>query len=113
MTFFDILGQILVLLGGLVFATAGLGILRFPDTYTRASAVGTAAGIGVVFVVLGALLLQPTIPDLIKVLVIVPLQLATSAVGSIVVARSAYLTGVRMKRRSFDELADAGSEEAN
>ncbi|MFP7761364.1 monovalent cation/H(+) antiporter subunit G [Marisediminicola sp. LYQ85] len=104
MTAFDIIGSVLVVLGALVFATAALGVLRFPDVYTRASAVGTAGGLGIVLVVLGALVLQPTVADAVKVVIIVILQLATSAIGTIAIARSAYLTGTEAKRLEFNEL---------
>lgn len=105
MTILEIIGQVLIVLGGLIFVTGALGLIRFPDAYTRASAVGTAGGLGVVFVVTGALLVQPTVPDTFKVVLIILLQLATSAIGIIAVGRSAYLVGVPLQRRAFDELA--------
>lgn len=99
-----VLGNIAIVIGALVFATAALGVIRFPDAYTRISAVGTAGGIGIVLVVVGALLIQPTVPDLVKVVLIVALQLATSAVGSIAIARSAYLTRSPLRRMTYDDL---------
>ncbi|WP_066906735.1 cation:proton antiporter [Millisia brevis] len=102
----SVVGNILVVAGALIFATAALGLVRFPDAYTRVSAVGTAGGVGIVLLVSGALVIQPSVPNVAKVVVIVLLQLATSAVGSMAIARSAYLTGVRMTRWSYDELAD-------
>ncbi|MFO7690731.1 MAG: monovalent cation/H(+) antiporter subunit G [Cryobacterium sp.] len=106
MTILEIIGQVLIILGGIIFVTGALGIIRFPDAYTRASAVGTAGGLGVMFVVTGALLMQPTVTDTLKVVLIVVLQLATSAIGIIAVARSAYLVGVPLARRAFDDLGD-------
>lgn len=40
------LGGILTVVGALVFATAALGLLKFPDAYSRVSAVGTAGAWG-------------------------------------------------------------------
>lgn len=108
MTFLDIAGSVLLILGALVFASAALGIVRFFDPYTRISAVGTAGGLGIALVVVGALLLQPTISDTIKVVLIIGLQLATSAIGSIAIARSAYLTGSMVQRSHYNDL-EAGS----
>lgn len=105
MTFLEITGQVLVVLGALVFVTAALGVVRFPDAYTRISAVGTAGGFGIVLVVVGALVVQPTVPDLVKVVVIVFFQLATSAIGSMAIARSAYITHTPLRRVRYDELA--------
>ncbi|PKQ25837.1 MAG: cation:proton antiporter [Actinobacteria bacterium HGW-Actinobacteria-4] len=112
MSVLDIIGQVLIVMGAITFATAGLGVLRFPDVYTRASAVSTAAGLGIVMVVVGALLLQPGIVNVVKVIALIVLQLATAAIGSIVLARAAYLTGVPMANPIFDELAEHNSDDS-
>lgn len=104
MTALDTAGNVSIVLGALIFATAALGIIRFPDAYTRISAVGTAGGLGIVFVVVGAIVLQPSITDTAKVALIVILQFSTSAVGSIAIARSAYLTRTKLYQAVFDEL---------
>lgn len=101
----DIIGAALIIVGALIFATAALGVIRFPDAYTRASAIGTAGGVGIIFVVVGALTQQPSGADTVKVALIVALQLATSAIGTMAIARSAYLTRTRMHRPIFDDLA--------
>lgn len=102
----SLIGNISILLGALIFATAGLGFIRFPDVFMRASAIGTAGGIGIILVVFGALLHNPDFPSTIKVIVIIVIQLATSAVGSTAVARSALLTKTKMVRWTYDELED-------
>ncbi|MGC5616797.1 cation:proton antiporter [Georgenia sp. Z1491] len=101
-----VVGNVVVVVGALVFATAGLGIVRFPDVYTRISAVGTAGGFGIILVVVGCVLVAPSWRNLVLAILVVGLHLATSSVGTMVVARSAYLTGVPLLRKSFDELAD-------
>ncbi|MGB3482449.1 MAG: monovalent cation/H(+) antiporter subunit G [Mycobacterium sp.] len=98
------IGNITTVLGALVFATAAVGVVRFPDAYTRISAVGTAGGVGIVLVVGGALLQQPNFADLVKVLLIVAVQLSRSAVGSMAIARSAYLFRTPVLNLRFDEL---------
>ncbi|CAN3127527.1 cation:proton antiporter [Mycobacterium sp. smrl_JER01] len=105
------IGNITIVLGALVFATAALGLVRFPDAYTRISAVGTAGGIGIVLVVGGALLHQPNFADLVKVLVIVAVQLTTSAVGSMAIARSAYLSHTPVLNLRFDELTQPAEDD--
>ncbi|WP_156382664.1 cation:proton antiporter [Sanguibacter sp. Leaf3] len=105
----DVAGQVLVVLGALVFVTAALGVVRFPDAYTRISAVGTAGGAGIVLVVVGALLLQPGVSATIKVAVIVTLQLATSSIGTMAVARSAYLAGTPLRQTRYDDLDTEGA----
>ena len=100
-----VLGNVLIVAGALVFATAALGVARFRDAYMRVSAVGTAGGLGIVFVVTGALLLQPAVSNVVKVVLIITIHLITSAVGTMAIARSAYLTGTPLERYAFDELA--------
>lgn len=104
MIWMPIVADILVVVGSLVFATAALGVLRFPDAYTRVSAVGTASGIGIILVVVGALLHQPSIPNGVKVVLIIGLQLATSAVGSMALARAAYLARTPLWNAQYNGL---------
>lgn len=108
----EFIGSIVIVLGALVFATAGLALIRFPDAYTHISAIGTAGGIGIVLVVSGVLLHSPNLTDFIKVIIIIVLQLSTSAIGAMAIARSAYLTHTPLRRAHFDELADITRERA-
>jgi multicomponent Na+:H+ antiporter subunit G len=105
-TLLDIWGNIAVVVGALIFVSAALGVVRFPDAYTRISAVGTAAGIGVILIVTGALMLDPGTANLIQVLAIIAFQLATSAIGSIAIARSAYLTRTHLRCHYADDLPE-------
>lgn len=93
MSVLAIVGQVLVLLGAAIFVAAAIGLRRFRDPYSRISAVATAAGLGVAFVTVGVVLMDPQISNVIKVIVAVALQLATSAVGAMVIARAAVLSG--------------------
>lgn len=107
MTALEIIGSVLVLLGSAVFGVAALGLVRFPDVYTRVSAIGTAAGTGIGLLVLGVAFLHLTPMVLVKALLAILLQLITSSIGTIAIARSAYLTGVSMRRWTYDDLDDA------
>ncbi|EFQ81940.1 putative monovalent cation/H+ antiporter subunit G [Aeromicrobium marinum DSM 15272] len=103
MTWWEVLGQVWVVLGATIFVAAGIGVVRLPDAYTRASSVATAAGLGVAFVVAGSALLDPSPSTAVKVVIAIGLQLATSAVGGIAIARAAVLSGHR-----FGAGTDAG-----
>ncbi|MEX5274568.1 monovalent cation/H(+) antiporter subunit G [Kocuria sp. CPCC 205235] len=107
MDLLTIIGNITIVIGALVFATAALGVLRFPDAYMRVSAVGTAGGVGIVLIVAGALALQPSIPNVVKVALIVIVHLASSAVGTMAIARATYITRTPLEHFEFDELAEA------
>jgi multicomponent Na+:H+ antiporter subunit G len=93
MTVLDIIGYVLITVGALVFATAGLGVVKLPDVYTRVSAISTAAGFGLMQIIVGVLLLAPGPENTVKAVLAIALQLATSAVGGMALARSGYLTG--------------------
>lgn len=88
-----ILGSISVIVGSVVFLGAAIGLLRFPDLYVRSSAIGAAAGLGLVFVLVGAFLLHPTWEAAPKVVVAAILQFASSAIGAMSIARSGFLSG--------------------
>ena len=102
----DIIGNVFVLAGVLIFSIAAIGLFRFTDTYQRISAVGTAAGLGISVLVIGVFILTPSWQNFIKLLIILFLQLATSSIGSMAIARSAYLTGSPLRPGHFDHLAE-------
>lgn len=89
----QILGQVFLVAGAIVFIVAAIGLVTLFDPYTRASAVATAAGVGVSFIVVGVVLMDPSVSNGIKGALAIVLQLATSAIGSMAVARGAVLTG--------------------
>ncbi|MCK6095663.1 monovalent cation/H(+) antiporter subunit G [Micrococcus sp. 2A] len=103
--FLTVLGSIMVVGGALVFLGAAVGLIRFPDPYMRISATGTAGGVGMILIVVGALLHMPSVSNLVKVVLIVVLQLGSAAVATMALGRSAYLTGVPMASGHYDELA--------
>lgn len=98
MTAIEVLGQGLTVIGGVIFFLAGWGLWLLRDPYMRISSVGTAAGLGVSFVMVGTLLTDPSVSAGIKVALAVLLQLLTSAVGAIVIARAAVLSGHQFHR---------------
>ncbi len=92
-TIFDLLGQGFLIAGALVFVLAAVGLITLFGPYTRTSAVATAAGVGVSFIVVGVVLIDPSVSNTIKGVLAIALQLVTSAVGSMAIARGAVLTG--------------------
>lgn len=102
----DIIANSSILAGGLIIALAAIGLFKFTDTYQRISAVGTAAGLGISLIVIGVFILTPSWINFVKLLIILFLQLATSSIGTMAIARSAYLTGSKMQPGYFDHLAE-------
>lgn len=107
----SVVGQAFIVLGSLVFLTATVGLIRLPDLYTRSSAIATAAGIGVSFVLTGAFFFLPGVENAVKLVAAVVLQLVTSAVGSMALARSGYLIGSAVYSPTHHNELDESSED--
>lgn len=105
-----IIANIMLVAGVIIFALAVVGLFKFTDVYQRISAVGTAAALGMSLLVIGAFILVPSWLNFVLMLVILGLQIATSSIGTMAIARSAYLTGSKMQPGYFDQLADDQGE---
>lgn len=92
-TIATVAGSVLLILGALIMASAAVGLIRLPDVYTRTSAIGTAAGLGVSLMIVGVVVLDFSALNLIKGILAIIAQLLTSSIGSFVLARASYLTG--------------------
>ncbi len=98
-------GYGLVGLGVGLLAVAALGLIRFPDAYSRLSAVTKAATLGLCLTLLGVLVLEPSWANAVKVLLAVALQFVTSPVGGFALGRAAYRSGSPLSPgSSYDEL---------
>ena len=102
-----VLGSAILILGAVIIASAAIGLLTLPDVYTRTSAVGTAAGLGVALMIVGVVVLDFSVLTLVKGIIAIIAQLLTSAIGSFVLARASYMTGSQPVNTTVpDELAE-------
>jgi len=91
---------LLLLLAGAGFFLAGtVGLLRFPDVYTRLHAITKADNVGLGLVVAGLLLQAESLAAMGKLLLIWLLVLLASASVAHVVARTALRKGIRPWKR--------------
>lgn len=105
-----ITGSALLILGAFIIASAAIGLIKLPDLYTRTSAIGTAAGLGVALIIVGVVVLDFSPLNLLKGVIAIAAQLLTSSIGSFALARSGYLTGSRPVATTMpDELAAAAA----
>jgi len=108
-----VVGSGLLILGAFIIATAAIGLVKLPDLYTRASAVGTAAGLGITVIIVGVVVLDFSVLNLVKGLIAIAAQLLTSAVGSFALARAGYMTGSHPAPTTVpDELAESATHDA-
>ena len=89
------LGLGLTLLGMPFFLSGTLGLLRFPDIYTRLHALTKADNVGLGLVTVGAMLQAESWVTALKLLLIWLLILVTSATSCHLVARAALRRGIK------------------
>ncbi len=96
-----LIGDILLLIGGIFIALGSLGLLRMPDVYNRLQAGTKAATLGTLAVLLGVGFHYPHWWA--KLLVIAGFVLFTNPVGSSSIARAAHMAGIEPWRARRDE----------
>ena len=84
----DFLSMVFVATGTFFCFTAVIGLLRFPDTYTRLHAGTKGLTGGAVLILLGVMPMAQTIENTVKILLILTFFLATNPLGSHAIARA-------------------------
>ena len=95
----EILTAVLLIAGAAFFLAGTVGLLRFPDVYTRLHAITKADNVGLGLVVAGLLLQAESLAAMGKLLLIWLLVLLASASVAHVVARTALRKGIRPWKR--------------
>lgn len=90
----DLLSAILLIAGALFFFAGTLGLLRFPDIYSRLHALAKADNLGLGCILLGLAVQADNLAIALKLLLIWPLVLLASASVGFVIARRAHALGV-------------------
>lgn len=90
------LASAVLLVAGAAFYCAGtVGLLRFPDVYTRLHALAKADNLGLGCLLAGLALQAETLAAALKLLLVWPLTLAASAAVTYAIAHRADALGVR------------------
>ncbi len=96
------------ILGGTFFSLASvIGILRFPDVYTRLHAGTKALSGGTMLVLLGAALRMEGWQGTAKILLIALFLLGTNPLASHAIARACYRHGILPQGTRVDDYASA------
>jgi multicomponent Na+:H+ antiporter subunit G len=88
------ISTLLLLIGGIFFFAGTVGLLRFPDVYTRLHALAKADNLGLGFIMLGLLLQASSPATVLKLILIWLLALAASATVGFLIARRARQNGI-------------------
>lgn len=90
--------------GGVFFAlVAGIGVIRFPDVYSRAHAVSKTDTLGVGLVLAAAAIEAESVSVTVKILFLFGFMLVTNPTGAHVLTRSSYLAEVPAWQRGRDD----------
>ncbi len=99
MTWVDWAAVILTFVGALFFLAGTLGLLRFPDVYTRLHALTKADNVGLGFMTAGLALEAESLGTVVQLILIWLLALLASATTCHLIARTALRGGIRPWRQ--------------
>ncbi|WP_151670601.1 monovalent cation/H(+) antiporter subunit G [Nitrincola schmidtii] len=97
MTLLMILQSILLISGALMFLVGSIGLVRFPDTYTRIHALTKADNVGLGLIVIGLIPASFSVLVTLKILLIWLLVMLASALSGHLVAWEARAQQVPLK----------------
>jgi multicomponent Na+:H+ antiporter subunit G len=104
----EILGSLVILAGALFLFSAGLGVLRMPDSYNRIQTGTKASTLGTILVLIGMGIYHPAWIG--KLLLLIFFVLLTNPVSSHALARASHRRGVHKTSRTVvDELDELES----
>ncbi len=87
----EILTAIFLLVGSAFIFIAGLGLLRFPDLFTRMHAASKAGSLGLGCVLVGVAVSFPTPGVIAKCILVLLFVFLTAPIASHMIGRAAYL----------------------
>ena len=93
------LSMALLLAGAFFFFVGTVGLLRFPDVYSRLHALAKTDNLGLGCIVLGLALQAGSLAAALKLLLIWPLVMAASAGVGFAIARRADKLGIKPWRK--------------
>ena len=93
MLLLEILSGFCLLVGGFLCVTGGIGLLRLPDFFSRVHAAGLTETLAAPLLLAGIMLQMPWSLDLLKVLFIMILVLATNPTATHAMAKAALHGG--------------------
>lgn len=105
----ELIGALLILIGGIISVISALGIIRFPDVYTRAHAATKSTTLGVLLSLIGAFIYIWMTENFISVRLILGIVFVfiTAPVSGHLIIRAAYRSKVKMTEDTVEDELDA------
>jgi len=95
----DTVATVFLLAGAFTMIVGAIGVIRFPDLYTRLHAAGKGDTLGQGLVLTGLLFVAGFSPDAFKILLIAFFVCVLNSTATHALARAAWLAGLRPWRR--------------
>ncbi len=89
------IGNALMIIGGIVSVIGSIGLIRFPDVYSRSHAQTVMNVGGVCLILIGAMIDQLEMFFSVKMVFLIILIFITSPVGTHAITKAAYISGVK------------------
>ena len=108
----EIIGNLFLITGALFLFSAGLGVLRMPDTYNRIQTGTKATTLGTIMILVGLAFLHPAWTF--KLIILIFFVLLTNPVSSHALARASHTIGTHETETTVvDQLETADLEAAD
>lgn len=113
MVYSDIIGNLFLIGGSLFLFSAGLGVLRMPDTYNRIQTGTKATTLGTIMILIGLAFLHPAWTF--KLIILIFFIMLTNPVSSHALARASHAIGIhetsatvidRLEQDEFKQVED-------
>jgi multicomponent Na+:H+ antiporter subunit G len=109
----DVLSAVLMLTGVALALVAALGLVRFPDVFSRMHAATKPSTLGLLLIAVGAAVRMREGGDAVALLLVAAFQFVTGPVAAHMIGRAAYRSGAGGKGTLVvDELADVSAPPA-
>jgi len=95
--FLNITSSLFLLIGSFLCLSGGIGILRFPDFFTRMHAVGVSDTLASAMILIGLMLQVPDAIVIVKLVMILLMTLLISPTASHALAKAAIHNGITHK----------------
>jgi multicomponent Na+:H+ antiporter subunit G len=106
----NIISGLCLFIGSFLCVSGGIGILRFPDFYTRMHAVGVAETLGASMILIGLMMHSTDFLVFVKLVMILLLILLIGPTTSHVLAKAALHNGLTPKLNQNDLEQDKNKE---
>ena len=84
------IGSLFIVLGAFFIISGMVGLVRFPDTFTKLHAASVAEVVGIPITLIGLAMIQSKFPDAAKILALIPIIWILGPVAQHALAKAAY-----------------------